>query len=233
MTIKYHENIIQGSEEWFQLRCGIITASEMKNVINAELNPVKPTKKESDRGKDITHLYELLSQRITGYVEPSYVSDDMMRGHDDEIYARAEYSKHYAPVTEMGFITNDKWGFKIGFSPDGLVGEDGLIECKSRRQKYQVETILMGEPPPEYMIQIQTGLLVAERKWCDFISYSGGLHMATIRVEVDEKTQKAIVDAATDFENRLQNQMKRYVEALQSKARLIPTERRIEQEMHL
>lgn len=233
MTIKYYDNVIQGSDEWFALRIGILTASEMKNIINSELNPVKPTKKEQERGKDITHLYELLSQRVSNYIEPSYIGDEMIRGHEDEIYARAAYSKNYAPVKTMGFITNDKWGFKIGFSPDGLVGEDGIIECKSRRQKYQVETIVLGEMPPEYMLQIQTGLLVSERKWCDFISYSGGLPMNTIRIEADEKIQKAIIDAAIDFESRLQNQMKRYVQVLQSTARLIPTERRIEQEMHL
>src|SRR3546814_1507000 len=61
---------------------------------------------------------------------------------DDEIIARDEYTKHHAPVEQTGFITNDKWGFTIGYSPDGLVGDDGLIECKSRRQKYQVQTII-------------------------------------------------------------------------------------------
>lgn len=233
MAIQYYDDVIQGSDEWFSLRCGIQTASEMKNVINAELVPVKPTKKEMERGKDITHLYELLSQRITGYIERSYVSDDMIRGHEDEIYAKAEYSEKYAPVKTMGFITNDKWGFRIGYSPDGLVGDNGLIEVKSRRQKYQVETILLGEVPPEFMVQVQTGMMVSEREWCDYITYRGGVPMKTLRIEADEKIQKAIINAATDFEERLQKQMRRYVEILQSDARLIPTERRIAQEMHL
>src|SRR3546814_11524267 len=103
---------------------------------------VTPTLKAANNDKTRTHLYELLAQRVTGYVEPHYISDDMLRGMDDEIIARDEYTKHHAPVEQTGFITNDKWGFTIGYSPDGLVGDDGLIECKSRRQKYQVQTII-------------------------------------------------------------------------------------------
>jgi hypothetical protein len=112
----------------------------------------------------------LLGQRITGYTEPRYISDDMLRGHDDEIEARIRYAEHFAPVTECGFVTNDDHGFVIGYSPDGLVDDDGLIECKSRRQKFQVETILADKVPEEYMLQIQTGLLVTGRKWLDFVS---------------------------------------------------------------
>lgn len=231
MTIKYHPEILQGSEEWFAIRCGILTASEMKNVINHNLDPVKPTKKDIEKGKDITHLYELLAQRITKYTEPSYVSDDMLRGHEDEIHAKIEYAKTYSPIQDMGFITNDKWGFTIGFSPDGLVGDDGLVESKSRKYKYQIETILDNEMPSDFLIQVQTGLLVSERKWCDFISYPahGGADMITIRIEEDKKAQDAIIAAACDFEGRLQQKFKKYNEIVASgNVRLIKTERRIE-----
>src|SRR3546814_13754919 len=112
----------------------------------------------------------------------------MLRGMDDEIIARDEYTKHHAPVEQTGFITNDKWGFTIGYSPDGLVGDDGLIECKSRRQKYQVQTIIANVATdtavPASLIQVQTGMLVAERKWFALISYCGGLPMAVIRSDV-------------------------------------------------
>ena len=98
-------------------------------------------------------MYELLAQRITGYVEPSYVSDDMLRGKDEEIDARAAYAEKYAPVREVGFVTNDRWGFAIGYSPDGLVGEDGQIEAKSRRQKFQIQTIIDGVMDSDFVIQ--------------------------------------------------------------------------------
>lgn len=229
MTIKYYPELEQGSDEWFQARCGILTASEMKNVINKSLEQVKPTAKEAARGKDVAHLYTLLSQRIWGHVPPHFLGYDMIRGHEDEIYAKIEYEKKYAPIEKMGFITNDKWGFTIGFSPDGLVGLDGLIESKSRNHKFQMETILDGEMPDEFGVQVQTGMMVSERIWCDFISYPemGGADMLTIRIEACKKTQEKIADAATDFEKRLQEKMRLYRDIVKSgNYRLTPTERR-------
>jgi hypothetical protein len=118
-----------------------------------------------------------------------------------------------------------------------LVGDDGLIECKSRRQKYQIQTIVENVPGevcvPDYMIQVQTGLLVAEREWCDLVSYCGGLPMVTLRVYPDPVVQDAIIDAATAFEARIAEKLKSYREIAASKARLIPTERKIESEMYV
>jgi predicted phage-related endonuclease len=225
MTITYHNNLAQGSEEWHAARCGMLTASEMKLILT-------PTLKVASNDKERAHLYELLAQRITGYVEPSYISDDMLRGINDEAEAAAIYAEKYAPVTETGFITNDEFGFTIGYSPDRLVGDDGLIECKSRKGKYQIETIVSGEVPQDYVLQIQTGLLVSGRKWLDFCSYSGGLPMLTIRVFSDPVIQKAIVEAATEFETRLAEKLAAYKAALVSGARLIPTKRKIIDEMY-
>ena len=226
MTIKYHTDLYQGSAEWYAERCGLLTASEMELIIT-------PTLKVADNDKSRSHLYELLAQRITRYVEPHYISDDMLRGQSDEIYARDIYSKNYAPVKEIGFVTNDEWGFTIGCSPDGLVGDDGGIEIKSRRQKFQVETILGGIVPPDYSIQVQTCLLVTNRKWWDYISYCGGMFMTTIRVYPDYVVQAAIVAAAKAFEEKLLEKMWKYQEITANKSnRLIATERRIEQEMY-
>jgi len=227
--ITHHQNLHQGSDEWLAARCGLLTASEMKLIIT-------PGGKIADNDKTRAHVYELLAQRITRYVEPTYVGDDMLRGQDDEVLARTEYMMHYEDVQDVGFITNNKWGFTIGYSPDGLVGEDGLIECKSRRQKYQIQTIadhvLSGTIPDEFMLQCQTGLLVSERKWLDFISYSGGLPMATIRVLPDPDMQASIIAAATAFEAKIAEKHDAYHAAIQSKARLIPTARRIVQEIY-
>ena len=229
MTITYHDAVTQGSDEWYALRLGLLTASEMKLILT-------PTLKQASNDKERSHLYELLAQRITGFVEPSYVSDDMLRGKEDEFYARENYRREYAPVKEVGFVTNDKWGFKIGYSPDGLVGvrDGGQIEVKSRRQKYQIETLIEhGEKqtiPVEYALQIQTGLLVTERKWCDFISYSGGAGMLTIRVYPDAKMQTAIIEAASAFEARLNEKRKKYYEILaMCHVRWMKTERRLEE----
>jgi hypothetical protein len=222
--IRYYPDLIQGSDPWLAARCGLLTASEMKLIIT-------PTLKVAANDKERAHLYELLSQRVTGYVEPRYVSEDMMRGTEDEVDARILYAGHYAPVTEMGFITNDKWGFTIGYSPDGLVGDDGLIEAKSRRQRFQIETIVARAMPADFLMQAQTGLMVSERHWLDFISYSGGLPMVTIRVHPDLEVQDAIVSASRAFESRLNEKHLAYRAAIVGAGRYIPTERRIEMEI--
>jgi len=229
-NIHYYADIIQGSDEWAALRRGILTSSEMKLIITPTLGIAK-------NDKERAHVYEVAAQRITGYTEPQYINDDMLRGNEDEIEARILYDKHFAPVREIGFISNDSFGFTIGYSPDGLVGKSGAIEVKSRRQKYQIQTIVecVGDNsiPAEYMIQLQTGLLVAGLEWIDFISYSGGLSMAVIRVFPDAKIQAAIIAAATAFESRVQAVIDKYHSVHRTPARLIPTERRVYQEITL
>lgn len=245
MTIIYHPNLIQGSEAWHAARCGILTASEMCLIVSPPPEPETRVKKNgdpykqrewnpvADNDKCRAHMWELLAQRITQYVEPGYIGDNMLRGINDQPEAAHIYSEKYSLVTETGFITNNSFGFIIGYSPDGLVGENGLIEVKSRKQRFQIETIVSGEVPSEYMIQCQTGLLVSEREWLDFISYSGGLPMATIRVFPDPVIQAAIVQAATAFESRLAAMLAAYNAKLTSGARLIPTERKIIEEMYV
>ncbi len=224
--IKQYPDLVQGSEEWHAARCGLITASEMHLLLT-------PTLKTASNDKERSHVAELAAQRITRYVEPSYISDDMLRGLDDESEVRSIYAKTYAPLETVGFITNDKFGFVIGYSPDAkIVGQNAGIETKSRRQKFQVDTIIGMTMPIEYLIQVQTGLLVSEWDWIDFNSYSGGLPMATIRVFPDERIQEAIVNAATIAEDRIADKIDLYNESLSRGERLISTQRRIVEEMH-
>ncbi len=216
MTITYQKALFQGSDEWKLARCGLLTASEVKLIITPK------RLQYADNEKEKSHLYELAAQRVNEYVEPTYIGDDMLRGMDDESHARETYHEKYSPVDLCGFITNDDSGFTLGYSPDGLVGDDGQIECKSRRQKYQMETIATDTVPDEYIIQIQTGLLVSGRKWCDFISYCGGMPMFVKRVYPDEKMQAAIQAAAEIFHKKMDNIIKVYAEKIVG---LIPTQR--------
>lgn len=224
-----HCDFEQGSMRWLEARCGMLTASEFERIITPT------TLKVADNVKTRAHLWEMAAQRISGYVEPQYISDAMLRGQEDEILARELYAKTYAPVQTCGFVTNDKWGFTLGCSPDGLVGDDGMIEVKSRCQKFQVQTVCehleAGTIPDEFQLQVQGELLVTERKWCDFISYCGGLPMVTIRVLPDERIQAAILDAAAKFEARINEVVAEWQVLLAGDARLIPTERTIEEEM--
>lgn len=226
MTVTIHRDVIQGSDQWHQMRRGLLTASEMSLVLT-------PTLKIANNDKLRAHVWEIAAQRISNYVEPAYIGDNMLRGWEDEVEARKLYSQRFGKVDEVGFITNDRWGFTIGYSPDGLVGDDGLIECKSRRQKFQIETIARGEVPQEFALQLQTGLLVSEREWIDFISYSGGLPMAVIRVEPDPEMQSAIIEAASAFEARVAECIHEYEAALVSETgRFVPTERKETMEIY-
>lgn len=228
MTITYHNDLIQGSEEWHAARCGLLTASEIDRILTPKL-------KVADNAKTRAHLWELAAQRISQYVEPTYIGDAMLRGHEDEILARALYSEKYQPVAEIGFVTNDKWGFTLGCSPDGLIGDDGVLECKSRCQKYQVQTIVeewtgVSRIPEEYWLQVQAEMLVTGRSWCAFVSYSGGLPMVVTRVEADAATQDAIVEAAAKYEARINEVVADFHAAVEARG-YHPTERRIEEEM--
>lgn len=222
--IKYFFDVEQGTEEWLAMRCGILTASEIRLIVSQTLEP-------ASNDKERAHLFELLGQRITGHVEPRYIGYDMLRGERDEVEARIKYREHFGPVTECGFITNDDNGFVIGYSPDGLVGDDGLIECKSRRQRFQVKTISADQVPAEYMLQLQTGLLVTGRQWIDFVSYCGGMPMYVKRVFPDAAIQGAILDAARSFEARIAVRLEEYRETLARQPVLIETERTNEEEI--
>lgn len=240
----YHHDLVQGSGDWFEARRGLLTASEMKLIVTPPPEPETRIKKNGEpykqrewdpvasNEKERAHLYELLAQRITGNIEASYLGDDMLRGHEDEVDAKLLYAANYAEVCDVGFITNDSFGFKLGYSPDGLIGEDGLIEIKSRRQKFQVETIINNAVPDEHLIQVQTGLLVTGRKWCDYLSYSAGLPMAVVRVTPSLEIHDAILTAAAKFEERLAEKLEAFRLALETR-RFIATERRIELDIHL
>lgn len=225
MTITYHRDLIQGSESWHAARCGLLTASDFKLILT-------PTLKTADNEKTRSHLFELLAQRAYNYVEPTFQSYDMERGTFEEEQARAKYGEFYAPVEECGFITNDKLGFLLGYSPDGLVGDDGQIEAKSRKQKWQMETLVENVTtqmvPLEFMLQVQSSLFISERKWCDFVSYSGGMPMGVIRAYPEPKTQDAIGNAAIQFEAKLAEKREIFEALIASDARLVPTERLIQ-----
>lgn len=231
MTIIYHNEIEQGSDEWLALRCGILTASEIKHIITpAELKPVQ-RKSKDDRHKFAKHVYDIAAQRLTGFVEPSYVSSDMLRGMCDEVYAIDLYDKKISQVERIGFITNDKFGFTMGFSPDGLThGRKKGIECKSRSIGYQIEAVAHKEIDKDFLLQLQTGMMVAELESIDFISYAGGMHMLVMTAYPDDVIQSAILEAAKKCEDDIKKVIEMYADVT-SELKLIKTERIVQEEM--
>lgn len=211
MTLHVYEDLEQGTPEWLDARRGIITASVVGLLITAKT--IKPASNDTSRGLIAT----LVAERITGHVEPIQESADMLRGTLDEPYAREVYSEHYAQAEEVGFMVREFDGYKVGYSPDGLVGDDGLIEIKSRRQKKQLATILADEVPAENMAQIQCGLLVSGREWLDYVSYSGGMPLYVKRVLPDPKWFDAIKEAAAAFEASAAEMLTTYAAAIEGR----------------
>ena len=203
MAIKYHYDIEQGSDEWHRLKLGILSASKASLLVT-------PTGAISKNKTRHGYACQIAAQRELMRVEDTYQSYDMLRGTIQEGTARDIYDDNYAPVKECGFIVNDFFDIDkpisesmergVGCSPDGLVGNEGGIEIKSRMAKFQIETIISGEVPKEYLPQIQTFLLVTERQWCDFISYSAGLPLFVKRVYPDKEMHSTILEAAIQFD---------------------------------
>jgi len=216
MTAKYYYDIEQGTDEWHDLRCGLLTASEFKLILT-------PTLKIANNDKTKGHVYDIAAQRISGYTEPFFETYDMARGSMEEHYAREYYDEFYGATKACGFVTNHG----LGFSPDGLVNDDGFIEIKSRRQKFQIETIIKDEVPKDYMMQIQSGLYITGREWCDFIQYSNGLPLFVMRVYVLDDYQDAIIESARIFEEKVAEVISIYEK---NSKKLIKTER---QETHI
>lgn len=220
-TLRTFPDLIQGTDEWYEQRRGMITASSVGGLLTAK--DLKPADNTTSRG-----LVALLAaERITGWVDPTYVSDDMLRGHEDEPRAVDVYSKHFAPVKTIGFMVRSWGGCRLGYSPDGLVGDDGLVEVKAPRPKTHVLTALGGTVPAEHMAQLQAGLFVSGREWIDFISFAGGMRLYVRRVLPDPRWFAAITAAVEVFETNIADTVTKYNAATDG----MPMTERIQLEM--
>lgn len=209
MTITHHTEFDQGSIQWRQARKGVITASNVKHILT-------PTLKVAANDKTRSYVYQLVADRVTDFLEEGFESWDMRRGKQDEIYARELYSETYEDVQQCAFISNTIEGVDCGYSPDGLVGDDGLIEVKSRKTNLSIkdtmEFLHKGEVPKDDILQVQFGLLVSEREWCDYIIYSGGIKMVKVRSVPIPLIQDAMIEAIKITEEKVVETMARYLE---------------------
>ena len=179
----------QRSEEWFAARNGVPTASSFNKIITTNGRP-------SDQAKGYMHA--LAAQRITGIHEDSYRSAAMDEGIAREETSRLVYSMmREVEVEQVGLCLSDngRWGA----SPDGLVGDDGLVELKNPSGKVAVGYLLKGTLPVAYFTQVQGQLFVTERVYCDFVSYYPGLPTFILRVERDEEFIEALHQGLITF----------------------------------
>ncbi len=174
-------NILQRSDDWQSERIGKITASRIKDV------SAKPQK-----GKALNALLtQLLAERLTGEPSETFISRDMQWGIDNEVLAIANYENTTGVfVVGCGLIDHPTIPMS-GASPDGLVGDDGLIEIKCPATTTHLNTILTGEVPSEYMPQMMWQMACTGRKWCDFVSFDpripANLQLKIIRVMRDDE----------------------------------------------
>jgi putative phage-type endonuclease len=153
----------QGSAEWFQARCGKITASRIRDLMKII--------KSGESAERKRYRLELLTERLTGLQHEHYVSRRMERGIELEDEARKAYSRATGSVVDqVGFIEHPRLTFS-GASPDGLIDEDGGLEIKVPDTTTHIQWIMGAEVPPEHVDQMQWGMACSERIYWDFMSY--------------------------------------------------------------
>ena len=198
MRRTFFDQLEQGSDDWLQARCGIVTASTMRNLVTSA---GKVADNDTSRG----FIRQLATERIIGVPEYTYPTRPMQRGNLLEPHARELYAEHYAPVEEVGFIRLDTDEYSLGYSPDGVIGHDGLLEIKSPGPKEHLRTILADAVPSVYVWQVQVGLYVTGRSWLDFISYCPGADLYVKRVRPDKEAFGTIHLAVSQAETAVRN----------------------------
>lgn len=185
----------QRTDEWFAARCGKVTASRIADVC---------AKTKTGWGASrANYMAQLIAERLTGTAVESFTNAAMQWGTEQEPNARAAYEfLTDNTVTEIGFVDNLVIPMS-GASPDGLVGDDGLVEIKCPNTATHIDTLLSGKIDAKYIKQMQWQMACTGRDWCDFVSYDPRLptHMQlwVKRVNRDDKQIDEIETIVADF----------------------------------
>lgn len=155
--------ITQGSPEWFAQRLGKVTASRIKDVMAKG--------KTGEAATRASYRAQLVAERLSGKVAEGFTTASMKWGTDCEPLARAAYEAETGNlVTEVAMIQHHSIAM-AGASPDGLIGNDGLLEIKCPETKTHIDTILADKAPAEYIMQMQWQMACTKRQWVDFVSF--------------------------------------------------------------
>lgn len=182
---------VQGTDAWLQERCGKVTASRIADLM---------AKTRSGWGASrANYAAQLVAERLTGCVTPSFTNAAMIHGTETEPEARRAYEFFIdRDVQQVGFIPHPEIE-NAGASPDGLIGDDGLLELKAPQTATHIDTLLSGAIPDKYYKQMQFQMACTGREWCDFASYDPRLpermRLFTKRVERDAE---AIAEIETE-----------------------------------
>ena len=155
--------IEQRTEAWHQQRLGKVTASRVADLMAKT--------KSGYSASRANYMAELICERLTGQPAERFTNGAMQWGTDTEPQARAAYAfLGDLDVAEVGFVLHPTIA-DFGASPDGLVGDDGLVEIKCPNTATHIETLLSGGVPGKYLAQLQTQMACTGRAWCDFVSF--------------------------------------------------------------
>lgn len=191
----------QGSQEWIDHRLGRPTASAFKRVVTSTGRLSKQREK---------YVAELLAEWVTGDPWVQFETEWTERGKELEPEARRAYGflRDVDPVS-VGFCLHDSG--VAGCSPDGLVGEPGLLELKCPGAPRHIYYLAHQEVPSDYVAQVQGQIWVTGREWCDFMSYHPGLPPFLIRVAPDPTYQKALSLYLPDLHAELEEGRERLI----------------------
>jgi putative phage-type endonuclease len=172
----------QRTEEWFNARLGKVTASRIADLM-------AKTKSGYSASRD-SYMAQLTIERLTQKATEGYTNAAMQWGTEQEPFARAAYeTKTGQLVTEVGFIVHPEID-QAGASPDGLVGDEGMVEIKCPESKTMIETLLSDRVPDKYFKQMQWQMACTGRNWCDYVVFDPrmpeNLQLCVRRVERDD-----------------------------------------------
>ena len=198
--------MIQGSEDWFSARLGKVTASRVADVMAKA--------KSGPAASRTNYMMELLCQRLTGRREEGFTTAAMQRGTELEPIARSAYEVHSGlMVAETGLITHERIaGFAA--SPDGLCGDEGMLEIKCPNTAQHIEFMQTKTPATKYQWQMLAQMACAGREWVDFVSFDDrmpeALQFRCIRFQRDdrritemEREVKAFLDELAELESQM------------------------------
>lgn len=187
--------MLQGTEEWRQARCGSLGASSMHEAV---------ARTKSGWGATRANLMaRLIAERLTDIPQDTYTNGAMAHGLETEPEARAAYSfMRDVDVVETGIVFHPRIRGTHA-SPDGLIGDDGLIEIKCPNTATHIETLISGCVPEKYVIQMQWQLACTGRQWCDFVSYDyrmpEDLQLFVLRFDRDSERIQELEELASGF----------------------------------
>jgi putative phage-type endonuclease len=186
----------QGTPEWLAERCGKVTASRIADVMS------------NGRGKEPSatrknYMAQLLTERLTGAVAESYTNAAMQRGTETEPQARAMYELQTGlDVDQVGFVPHPVIEC-CGASPDGLIGDLGLVEIKCPNTATHIETLRGAAIDRKYLLQMHWQMICTGREWCDFVSFDprlpSAMQLHVARVERDAELAEEVTAAVTQF----------------------------------